>query len=310
MKIVMMKKGKKVQLGLDRTVIGLPYPAFPKTDGTPLTHDQVQEIHFQQKQFVAKMKHVEGNIISGSYHCKGKNKDLKRYHVQSELNDAALCIVSLGFIYGTGVINFEFNPSKLAPEQFGEIGGLLSVMFSNHYQELYEQGVVSHAEFFADVADEVSSDLVLVDQGRRTTTIYKGTAYSGKQASRLVGTLYNKAKESKIAGELVRVEARINRRDIPFQDLVEQDLFNPFRSLLVVKADALQLVAQKWNSPDLATSLKALGLHGAVANTPARKAIWAFLKEHAVSWWQPDTFWAAHRQLLLKLKPDHAGAFA
>jgi hypothetical protein len=140
--------------------------------------------------------------------------------------------------------------------------------------------------------------------------MYKGTSYSGKQSSRLVGTMYDKAKETKSAGKLVRVEARINRRDISFRDLVEQDLFNPLSSFLVVEASQLKLVAQEWNSPSLANRIKEFGLYGGVSTSYARKAIRAYLKEHTVSWWQPDVFWAGHRKLLQKLRPGQAGVFS
>jgi hypothetical protein len=323
MKVAIMTNGKKIQVGLDKIAIGLPYPSFPKADETPLPEDQIQLIHAKRKEFVAKLKHIENMITLGPHHCKATSKNLKRYHVLSEpeskhsdefsskpeSDGSNLCIFSLGFAYGTAVINLEFNPGKLTPEQFEEIGALLSVMFDDHYQEVYDRGVVAHAEFFIDVPEEELSNLVLVDERRRSTTMYKGTSYSGKRASRLVGTMYNKAKQSKSAGKLVRVEVRINDRMIQFKDLVEQDLFNPFSSLLVVEASQLQLVAQEWKSPHLANNIKELGLYGGVSTSYARKAIKTYLKDHQVSWWQPDLIWAAHRKLLQKLKPGHAGVF-
>lgn len=310
MKMVMMTKDRKMELGLDRLVIGLPYPSFPKADVAPLPKDQIDLIHAKQKEFKAKMKYIESTVTSGPHHCKGKNKDLKRYYVQSETDGTHLCVFALGYNFGTAVVHLEINPSKLSPLQFGEIGALMMVLFNDHYEELYQHGVVAHAEFFIDVPEEVLSNLVLVDQRRRTTTIYKETAYSGKRSSRLVGTLYNKGKESKSEGKLVRVEVRINRRDILLKDLVEHDLFNPLDSFLVVQAGQLQLVAQEWNSPHLANNIKEHGLYGGTSTSYARKKIKAYLKEHTVSWWQPDVFWAGHRKLLQKLKPGQAGVFA
>lgn len=150
MKLEIMIEGKKIQVGLDKTVIGLPYPSFPKADVAPLPKDQIDLTQAKQKEFKAKMKYIESTVTSGPHHCKGENKDLKRYYVQSEFDGTHLCVFSLGFAYGTAVINIELNPSKLTPEQFGEIGALLMVMFDDHYQELYQQGVVAHAEFFVD----------------------------------------------------------------------------------------------------------------------------------------------------------------
>lgn len=308
----MVVGGKKIQLGLDRTVIGLPYPKLPTVDKlNPVPDEQVVLAYAQQKDFVAKLKHIESVITTGPYKCSiAKNKDLKRYYVQSELGDAQLCIFTLGFSFGTAVINLELNPSKLTADDYAEILGLLEVMFSHDYHELYDRGVVSHAEFYVDVSEEDLSNLTLVDEGRRRATNYKGTSYHGVRTSRLVTTMYDKAKQSKEDGQRVRIEARLNRRDIRFKDLVEQDLFNPLSSLLPVEICQLQLVAQKWKLPHLANSIKELGLYGAIANKQARKAILAYLREHTVPWWQPDVFWAAHRELLIKLKPGQAGVFA
>lgn len=312
MKIVKMTKGKKIGIGLDRTVIGLPYPKLITSDKNNPTSEELNFYGAQKKQFASQMKHIESVIHTGESHCNDvKETNLKRHKVLTDIGGQLLCTFTLGFIYGSGVINFEFNPSKLNPDNLAEINGLLSVMFFDHYDELFARGVVSHAEFFIDIYGEDLSKLALIDSGRRSTKQYKGTTYHGKQASRLVATLYDKGKQAHLGEQVVRIEVRINRRDISFRDLVEHDLSNPLSSLLPVEVINLDSALQNWNMPDLGDNIIAHGMYGAIANKPARKAIWAHLKEHAAPWWwQPEVFWSAHRKLLMKLKPGHAGVFA
>lgn len=300
-----------VEVGLDRLVIGMPFPKIPKGDAKEATQEKLAQLYAQQKDFVSNMKHIESMIVLGPHYCsKTKNKDLKRHKVLSEIDGELLCIFSLGYSFGNGVINLELNPKRLNPDKIVELLGLLSVLFNDHYDELYERGVVSHAEFYVDVAGVELASLVLIDEGRRTTTMHKGTTYHGRRNSRLVATMYDKAKELGGDSKLVRIEARINRRDIRFKELVEDDLLNPLNKFLVVEKSEVQLVAQQWNSPQLATHIIELGLYGAIFNKQARIAILAQLKEKAVSWWQPDLFWAAHKELLLKFKPGNFGKLA
>jgi hypothetical protein len=306
-----MNSSETTHIGLDKIVIGLPYPQFPKADElNQPSQEQVALLQAKRKEFVANMKHIESMITAGKFICgKIKSKDLKRYKVLSEFDGALLCVFSLGFSYGSGVINLEINPNRLTQDKIAELLGLLSVMFNDHYQELYEQSVVSHAEFYVDVFGEELSDLALLDAGRRATTMFKGTTYHGRRKSSLVGTMYDKAKEHGEDGQRVRIEARINRRDIRFRDLVEGNLPNPLSSFLVVEKSKLQLVAQEWKHPQLADQIIELGMFGAIANKHARNAILARLKKETVPWWQPELFWADHREQLLQFKPGHVGGF-
>lgn len=311
MKTEMVVEGRKIEIGLDRTVIGLPYPKLSKKDGENPTAEELNLLDAQRKSFVSHLKYIESVIHSGEYHCSSvKGTNLKRYKVFSDIDGKLLCILTLGLSFSTAVINFEFNPSKLNSDSFAEIDGLLSVMFYDHYDELFENGVVSHAEFFIDIYGEELSNLALIDSERRSTTKYKGTTYQGRRGSRFVGIMYDKAKQLKNGGQLVRIEVRINRRDIRLKDLVEQDLFNPLSTLLAVEVIQMQVMSNKLECPHLGNNMAELGLYGAVKNAHARKAIWQYLAQHAAPWWRPDTFWAGHRQLLMKLKPGHAGVFS
>lgn len=79
---------------------------------------------------------------------------------------------------------------------------------------------------------------------------------------------------------------------------------------MVVDVIQMQLLADKLGDAYLANQIKEWGLYESVKNKHARKAILACLKEVAVTWWQPELFWATHRELLLQFKPGHAGGFA
>lgn len=312
MKIEIVSEGKKILVGLDKITIGLEYPKMPKTDKQDsITPELIAHVKTKQAAFISNMKHIEAMIKLGPHKVSNtKNKDLKRYKVFSEIDGGLLCIFSLGFSFGTGVINFEINPSRLTKEKWDELLDLLSILFNDHYEELYTNGVVSHAEFYVDIPDEDLPNLVLVDLGRRAYTLFKGTTYLGRRKSHSSVAMYDKAKEQKQNGKLVRIEIRFNDRGIRFQVFVENDLFNPFSNILVVDVNQLNLVANEWKNPQLANHIIELGLYEAVKNKNAREAILAKLKENAVTWWKPDLFWAAHRELLLRFKPGQAGGVA
>lgn len=115
--------------------------------------------------------------------------------------------------------------------------------------------------------------------------------------------MYDKAAQQKIDGEITRIEARINRRDIRFRDLVEIGIPNPFHNFFVISTDDLQLIANKWKHPRLVHNVRTLGVYGAtLGNQPARKRLLKHLEEHTVKWWQPDIFWDAHKKMLLEFK--------
>lgn len=301
--------GKKVEIGLDRLVIGLPYPVGPKLDTTKsITEEQLAmlQAHICAKNaFIEKMHYIQYMMATGTFkQTKSLNNgDIKRYTQLADSDGVGMCIFTLGFSYGTGVINFECNPSKLTTDHGIEIGALMGCLFADHYAELYGNAVVVHAEFFVDIHGVDFEDLVLITKGRNKVTEYMGTQYHGTRRSRHVEAMYNKAKELKISGQLVRVEARVNRRDIHFKDIVEQDLFNPLETVIVVKRSALQAASIKWKLPQLAGHVPAFGLYEAVFNKYARSSILAFLRERCVPWWQPALFWAAHRELLSHLMP-------
>lgn len=306
-------KDTKVQVGLDKFVLGLPYPKLAKTDiDNPPSQDELADVESKRKDFVAKLHHIKNMIeVTGKY-CvsKTQNKDIKRYKVLSEDDGSLVCIFSLGFSFGTGVINLEVNPSRMTTGKWGELLALLSVTFDGHYQEFYERCVVAHAEFYVDVPDEKLSNLVLIGERRGTTTKCKDTTYLCKRSSPKVVTMYDKAKEQKQDGELVRVEVRINRREIYFKDFVENCPFNPFCNLMVLNVKQLQSAAQDYMDPQLVNKIKEWGLFEAVKNKHSRNSLLARLKMNVEPWWQPESIWPVHKELLLKFKPNYIGGIA
>lgn len=116
--------------------------------------------------------------------------------------------------------------------------------------------------------------------------------------------MYDKAKEQKQDGNRVRIESRLSRRDILWQELIVNDPFNPFCNCLVVDANQLHSMAIAVKNPILPSMIREYGLSGAVANKYARKSILTHLEKNSAPWWKPDLYWAAHRELLQKLKPS------
>ena len=305
MKVEMIVGGTNVEVGLDRLVLAMPYPK--KLNGdllNPVTANQIAQFESEKAEFVSAMHYIKNMVVDNlkNHVTKTQSKDIKRYHVFFD-DGGLMCTFLLGFCFGTGVINLEINPSKLTTKQFSELFSWLDSFFNLGYQELYTKAVVSHAEFYVDAVGEDLSSLVMLDDSRRTMTCHKGTTYIGKRGAPNVTTIYDKAQEQDIEGKLVRVEARINRNDIRFQDLVEHDLFNPFGNVLVVNVNQLQSAANELNKPQLSTLIKELGFGGCGMNKHARKKMFALLQENTVPWWQPELFWAAHRELLMMFKP-------
>lgn len=291
---------------LDKFAVGFKCPPIPKGEwGAKLTEEEKHVIHSQRALYLAKLKHIEKMIKLGKYFVqKTGEKGLRRYCVLSEFTDAPLFYVQLGCIKGTWVINFEWNPSKLSLEGGAEFLGNLESMLYDHYDELYYKGVVSHAEFAVDVYGVEISNVVLIEKGRKSFCKEGSTAYSGRRSSPHVLTVYDKAKQLGEPGDMVRIEARIKRRDITFRQLVEEaPIGNPFGNAIIVDVNRLQLIAAEFGKPELATHIMELGLYGAVKNKQLRLKIYSRLQEVAVEWWKPEQFWSNHQTLLKGLHP-------
>jgi len=176
-----------------------------------------------------------------------------------------------------------------------------------HAVRVQRPWVISHFEFFIDVKGINTRDLVLLDTGKRITTPYKTTTFNGRRGSKLVGVMYDKGAEQKTDQSLTRIEVRIKRRDVTFQQLVESGIDNPFSPFLLVPASALTVVANEFKCPALVGQILQHGLHGGIKNTFARKKITSRLKELAVPWWNPDQIWSEFREILLGFRPHFIG---
>lgn len=305
----MIVGSKKVEIGLDRLVLSMPYPKkFSSDIQNPISAAQMAQYEHERSEFISTM-HCIKNMVVEDFKCHikpTKNKNLKRYTAFFD-DGGLMCTFMLGFNFGSWVINLEINPSKFTQKQYTELLGWLDIFFNHGYQELYSKATVSHAEFYVDVIGEDLSNLVMIDNSRRTNTIYKGTTYHGKRTAPKVTVLYDKAKQTEKEGKLVRAEARINRNDIRFQDLVEYDLFNPFGNVLVVNVNQLQSVASKHGKSQFTSRIMELGLNKCGINLRTRKKLFADLEQNTVDWWEPDLFWAKHRELLSTFKPMETG---
>ncbi len=297
----------KVVVGIDKVVIGLPFPSMPKGDElVKLSEEEKAVIHEKRKQYIAHGMHVVNMVKLGNHFVqKTEESGLKRYCVKSEQTDNLLFTVCFGRIWKTWTLSFEWNPSKLSPEEKDEFLANMSVMFDGHYEELYERGVVSHIEFCVDVYGADISNHVLIENGRKTKTIHKGTTYEGQRGSPLVLTMYDKAKQLGLSDLWLRIEARMKNRGMMFRQLVETPdaIKSPFGNVLVVDVNQLQVMAMQMGQPQLAGQLKELGLYGAVKNKPARQKVVSRLQEIVVDWWKPEEIWQEHLALLKGFHP-------
>jgi hypothetical protein len=296
--------------GIDKVVIGIPFKPIISDDMSD--SEKVIVMIEAMKYGCATVKYIE-NSLEGVFGIFGKPLKkipmLKRYHLRSDAGGKKLIAVILAGKNPNGVpvLNFEFNPSKMDEGDWGEFEVALSLLLFNHYEELYAQGVVSHVEFFIDLDQYSPNDLVLLSLARRSHTEFKTTAYCGKRASRLVGTIYNKADQMKISGNLIRVEIRLNGRDMQFQTLVEKNVRNPLKEFVVVPSDALDKISNEWNLPCLGDKIKNFGVHESIKNKHARKAILERLNELAAPWWNPEKLWGNYRTMLAEFRPDFIG---
>jgi hypothetical protein len=230
MEITFPSGGVTLTVGLDRTVLGIPYPKLAIPDDIkPPTQKQIAHVKDLQKQFVKHLHHIR-QVIENSHYphvlVPTKSKDFKRYNVLTE-DKQLLCTFALGFNFATGMINVEFNPTRLTKNDiWGHLNNFLGLCFNHHYDELYARGVVSHAEFYVDVP-VCADNLVLIDYRKRAYTLHEGTTYLGKRTSPESVTMYDKAKQLKQDGTLVRIEARISQRKTGFKGLVESSIANP-----------------------------------------------------------------------------------
>ena len=303
-----------ITIGIDRVGISIPFNP-PKPCVKQLPMDQIKQLlsaesHYK-KEFRKHINYVR-SVLNSDFRVKtGKPNQgaqpLDRVGVYSKKDGAHVATVMLDLNYKTPVLNYSFNPSKLNDNGLDELDTLFELTLFNHYEELYTDGVIARFEFFIDVEGVNASDLVLLDTGRRKTTLYKTTTYSGNRNSNLVGTLYDKGAEQKTNQFLTRVEVRLKRRDVTFQQLVESGINNPFAPFILVPASALSVVANERKCPDLVGNILQHGLYGGIKNAHARKAITNRLKELAVPWWNPDNIWNEFRQILLGFRPYFIG---
>jgi len=301
-----------IRVGIDNVRIGIPFPKpiinndiSDSTEIDPLT----KEYEDQKNEFKSKMFYIEKIIKNTTKYKMNKLKNnLNHFYIYSDETNELICRIELGCVYGNYTINVSFNPSKLNQNKWYEIDDLLSVLFMNQYEELYEKGVISRFEFYIDVENVDINDFVLIDEGRRKTNIHKGTTYHGGRKSKMVCTMYDKGAQLNLKDKIMRIEVRLNRRDLKFRDMVEKGIPNPFAKFFVIHKDVLKMVTQKKGNLSLAHAIKEFGVYGLTeGNPPARKELLKQLKEYTVPWWQPELFWEIHKKMLLEFKPAFMG---
>ena len=289
-----------IRIGIDQVTISIPYA--PPVEGAQYLYkkEMLGLINYVQYATQHLFKSTLPKPVKGT-------STLKRINVSCEEDGSYVATVLVGLCYGTPVLNYTFNPSKLTSEGLMELNALLTMTHPLGYAGIYIQGVITRFEFFLDIEDVNLSDLALLDTGKRITTLYKDTTYHGRRGRDLVITAYDKAAEQKIDRVLTRIEARIKRRGVTFQELVETGIANPFAPFIVVPATALNVVASEWKYPELADQIRQHGLYGGIKNTQARKAITKRLREFSVAWWNPDAIWAKFGTIMDGFRPAFIG---
>lgn len=306
MKLQLVIGDTELEIGLDKFVLSMPYPKKLQVDVPhKLTQEELDKYALEKYEFVDQMHFIKDIVVENFKHhvVHTKNKDMKRYNVFSDDN-SLMFVLSIGFCFGTGVLNIEINPSKLKTEQWEDLIDWLDNFFKKGYTDFYTKAVISHAEFFVDVLGEDISSLVLIDNTRRISTRHKGTtSYLGKRKSARVSTMYDKAKQLKLDEELIRVEARINPKSLRLQNLVEGHQISPFSNDLIVNINQLQSIAKAMEKAHFASRIKEFGLNGSGINKHTRKLIYKELQENAVNWWKPELFWSIHKEQLKQFHP-------
>lgn len=297
-----------IVLGIDKMEIRIPWkrPSLENIDPKSETAKRLRKaskdkfeshLHFVQAQI---MENFDTELSPGT----SINDKLKRLAVFSRKDGSRVATIMYGLHFGNPVLTYQFNPSKLTDDGRWELNLLLEMTLPFEYATLYSQGVISRIEPFIDVLDVRHGDLVLLDTGRRKTTLYETTTYQGRRKSPLAATMYDKAKQLGLDMLWTRIEARIHRDDLTLQDFVESGIPNPFAPFLVVSAAALETVAKEWNRPQLVSEITQHGLKGGIKNSKARRAITLRLKEMTVPWWDPDHIWRQFREMTWGFHPS------
>ena len=304
-----------IRIGIDQVSITIPYSP-PQHPDEELDQEQLQKLitaqHQHWKMAISNINYVRWAAMNLFKSAPPKSvkglTTLHRIPVLCEEDASYIATITLGLIFGRPLVNYTFNPSKLTADGRLELEALLTMTHHMGYEGIYSEGVIARLEFFLDVEDVPNSDLVLLDTGKRTTTVFKGTTYHGRRGRPLVGTAYDKAAEQKIDRLLTRIEARIKRRDKTLQEVVEGGIANPFAPFIVVPASALDAVASEWPyDPELAPQIRRHGLYGGIKNGQARKAITKRLRELSVPWWNPDAIWAKFGTIMDGFRPAFIG---
>ena len=304
-----------ITMGIDQVSITIRYIPLQHPDGEP-DQDQLKKLitaqHQHKKMAISNINYVRWAAMNLFKSAPPKSvkglATLHRIKVFCEEDANHIATITLGLFFGKPLLNYSFNPSKLTAEGRMELEALLTMTHHMGYEGIYSEGVIARLEFFLDVEDVPNSDLVLLDTGKRKTTLYKGTTYHGRRGRKLVGTAYNKAAQQKIDRVLTRIEARVKRRDKTLQEVVEGGIANPFAPFIVVPASALDVVANEWpNDPELAHHIQQHGLYGGIKNGQARKAITKRLQEFSLEWWNPDAIWAKFGTILDGFRPAFIG---
>lgn len=315
--IANLQKLGHASTGMDRTVIGVPCIKIPKNkEGYAAMGDSELKFRLWKRDNYFELQNYISKVLMDEFKVKRiPTKYGYRYCLYSEIfsQGKLLCMIHIGVAFGSPYINFEFNPSKLNEDDIKELRLLLSYLLFNHYEELYQHGVVSHCEFYVDIHGVTVSDLVLIDTGRRRAKQFESSAYYGPRCAPLVGTLYDrtdrlKKNGGKVNAVLTRFEARIEDRNLKFSALIAGQISNPLSPFFIVPANALKKIEAECKSPYLATKIAKYGVYQTTKGNPhARQALINRLRADTVDWWDADLYWESHKEMMQEFVPEFLG---
>ena len=217
-----------MKLSIDKVSLRYPYIGGP----------DVGEEYHQMLGF--KKSLVDGTLGKQGTYWSPKKGQLTYMNLQ--LDGGATLTLAYGFCGKKHWGWVEFNPNRLEADDYVELSGYLTQLFTNGAQTLLSKAGVARLDIALDVHHSELHDLIFVDDRARIDTVYPTggtTIYLGRYKGPRNFAIYDKAKERKDkAGEAyenpwVRIEARLrDPKSYAFANVLS--IPNPFQRLSIL----------------------------------------------------------------------------
>lgn len=221
--------------------------------------------------------------------------------------------IRYGYVHKAYWSWIEFNPSRLNADDWADIAGSLSLLFTHGASTLLQKGRVARLDVAYDAQHASPQDYLFLD-GRLRVSCHAyadaGSVYIGSAHGKKTVLVYDKAKEQLEKAGIahdhgwLRIESRIcDPARWNFTNI--EQLKNPFSRFLVIDRQA-------WNastSPALQELRSVVG-EGAPIDlafwglSPAdRKQAWTELSKCRAAWWDPDLAWQGYKDQFHWINP-------